>query len=126
MENLPEDAIKKQQRHRIEHLQAEMETFKIKYILCVGAFSENLHDAIDEFLYKYDDEHNTNIGIHVITTYHADESDSDIADYFVYATEVIDKEIGCLLAVLDNNSEADHKLLETISQVDRVSRRDTA
>jgi len=80
------------------------------YFVCVGTFSEKLHDEIDELLYQYDDEQGTKSSMNVITTYHADDTPEEVVDYCVYATELKDKDKGCILAVLDENSDRDEKL----------------
>lgn len=88
----------------------------VEYVLCAGEFSETLHDAIDDFLCRYDEEHNTDICNRVVTTYHAEESDIEVSDFFVYATEVKDKERGRLFAILDLDEEADRNLLEALKE----------
>lgn len=80
------------------------------YFVCVGTFSEKLHDEIDELMYQYDDEHGTEHSINMVTTYHADDTLEEVVDYCVYATELRDKDKGCILAVLDETSEKDENM----------------
>ena len=80
------------------------------YFVCVGAFSEKLHDEIDELMYQYDDEHGTERCINMVTTYHADDTLEEVVDYCVYATELRDKDRGCILAIMDESSEEDENM----------------
>lgn len=86
------------------------------YFVCVGSFSEDLHDAIDDFLYRYDEEHDSTLGVNTITTYHVNESYGDIIDFFVFATEIKDKKYGCLLAIFGNNTEENNELMEALKK----------
>ena len=78
------------------------------YFVCVGEFSEKLHDEVDELMYQYDDEHGTEYSINIVTTYHADDTLEEVVDYCVYAAEL--KGNGCILAVLDESSEEDQNM----------------
>lgn len=80
------------------------------YFVCVGAFSEKLHDEIDELVYQYDDKHGTERSINMVTTYHADDTLEEVVDYCVYATELRDKDGGCILAIMDESSEEDENM----------------
>jgi hypothetical protein len=80
------------------------------YFVCIGSFSEKLHDEIDELMYQYDDEQGTERSINIVTTYHADDTLEEVVDYCVYATELKDKDNGCILAILDESSEEDQNM----------------
>lgn len=74
------------------------------YFVCVGAYSERLHDAIDDFFYLYNEEK----GIErsdLVTTYHHNESTEDIIAYFVHGTELRLKPNGGLIAILGDTPE---------------------
>lgn len=74
------------------------------YFACIGKYSESLHDEIDDFLYKYDEELGVERSLNIVTTYHDDESVEDIFSYFVYGTE-LRCEHGCLVAILGDFPE---------------------
>ena len=80
------------------------------YFVCIGDFSEHLHDKIDEIMYHYDDEHETEQSINIVTTFHANETIEDAIDYYVYGTELRDKKHGCLLALLDSDVNEDREV----------------
>jgi len=75
--------------------------------VCLGAFSEQLHDEIDEYIYRFDDESESELTTTILTTYHADESIEDGVNYFVCGTHFKDKTSNCLLAILSEKSYAD-------------------
>ena len=79
-----------------------------KTFVCIGDYSESLHDEIDEIIYEYDDERNNGETLKIITTYHDDESVDDAVNYFVHGTEFPEVKFGGLLAlVADADTEAD-------------------
>lgn len=71
-----------------------------KTFVCLGDYSEQLHDEIDEIIYEYDEERGTDVATKVLTTYHADETIDDAVNYFVHGTELPDPRIGGLLALI--------------------------
>lgn len=79
---------------------------------CLGNYSEQLHDAIDEIIYEYDEEHNTSLATAILTTYHCDESIKDAVNYFIYGTEFPDLENGRLLALVGDNDKEIKEILE--------------
>lgn len=68
--------------------------------VCVGDFSEDLHDKIDDVIYKYDEDHNIREVSEIITTYHDDEPVNDVINYFIYGAEVPESDTGGLLALI--------------------------
>lgn len=71
-----------------------------KTFVCIGDYSESLHDEIDEIIYKYDEERNISEASEIITTYHDDESVDDAVSYFVHGTEISEIKVGGLLALI--------------------------
>ena len=71
-----------------------------KTFVCIGDYSESLHDEIDEIIYKYDEERNISEASEIITTYHDDESVDDAVSYFVHGTEIPEIKAGGLLALI--------------------------
>jgi hypothetical protein len=86
------------------------------YFVCVGAYSEKLHDEIDELLYQYDDDRGTKESVNIVTTYHANETVEEAVDYCVYSTELRDKDNGCILAILDDDSIEDREIKEFLEK----------
>ena len=86
-----------------------------KYFVCIGSFSESLHDEIDELIYQYDDEQGSNISSYVVTTYH--ESIEDAVDYAIFATQLDSSNDECIIAVLDRSETKDQKLLKHLVNV---------
>lgn len=82
--------------------------------VCLGSYSEQLHDEIDEIIYEYDEEHDVEIATGILTTYHADESIEDVVNYFVYGTELPSSENGGLLAIVDTNDRQVRGVLEKV------------
>ncbi len=78
--------------------------------VCLGSFSEQLHDEIDELIYQFDDESGSELATDVLTTYHSDESIEDGVNYYVCTTQFKDKEGSCLLAILNENSSEDREV----------------
>jgi hypothetical protein len=75
------------------------------YFVCVGTYSESLHDAIDDFFYQYNEELGIERSRDIVTTYHTNETTEDVIAYFVHGTELRRKENGCLVAILDDSPE---------------------
>ena len=84
------------------------------YFVCAGEYSEALHDAIDDFLYQHDDEFGVEKSKDIVTTYHADESVEDVVNFFVYSTEIRDKNNGYLVAVLDEDAIFDAEIMRCL------------
>lgn len=78
--------------------------------VCLGSFSEQLHDEIDELIYQFDDESGSELATDVLTTYHSDESIEDGVNYYICTTQFKDKEGSCLLAILNENSSKDREV----------------
>lgn len=74
------------------------------YFACVGTYSEDLHDAIDDFYYRYNEAQGVERS-DLVTTYHHNESIDDVIAYFVHGTELRCRKNGCLVAVLDGAPE---------------------
>lgn len=84
------------------------------HFVCAGEYSEALHDAIDDFLYQYDEQLGSEISKEIVTTYHADESIDDVVDFFVRSTEIRDKKNGYLIAVLDEGEVNDGDVIRCL------------
>ena len=84
------------------------------YFVCAGDYSEQLHDEIDELIYKYDETHNSDKSTNVITTYHTDDSIEEIANFYLYGTEIHEEGHGCLLAILNEEAPEDRKMKEIL------------
>ncbi len=76
-----------------------------KTFVCIGDYSESLHDEIDEIIYEYDEERNISAASEIITTYHDDESVEDAVNYFVHGTEISEVEVGGLLALIGDGDQ---------------------
>jgi hypothetical protein len=76
-----------------------------KTFVCIGDYSESLHDEIDEIIYEYDEERNVSETSEIITTYHDDESIDDVVNYFVHGTEIPGGKNGGLLALIGVGDE---------------------
>ncbi len=85
------------------------------YFVCAGVYSEELHDAVDDFLYQYDDELGVEKSIGVVTTYHADESIEDVVNFFVHSTVIWDKAKGCMVAILDASDSEEMKVIRCLA-----------
>jgi len=86
---------------------------RCSYFACVGNYSERLHDAIDEFLYQYDEEIGSQLSRDIVTTYHNNESTEDVIAYFVHGTELRSAN-GCLVAILDDSLLEDQGIMNFI------------
>lgn len=81
----------------------------VRYIACVGPFSEVLHDFIDELIYQYEEDHDPSVTDRVVTTFHWDETVADFCFFFTDLT-ITDENNGALIAVLDPKSIEDMKV----------------
>jgi hypothetical protein len=82
-----------------------------KAFVCIGDYSEGMHDEIDEIIYEYDEERNISAASEITTTYHDDEPVDDAVNYFVHGTEIPEAESGGLLAILgDGDKEVETSL----------------
>ena len=78
--------------------------------VCLGQFSEQLHDEIDELIYQFDDENRSELATSILTTYHSDEPIEDGVNYYVCGTQFKDKASSCLLAILNENNAEDREV----------------
>lgn len=76
-----------------------------KEFVCIGSYSESLHDEIDNVIYEYDEERNISAASSILTSYQYDESVDDSVDYFVYGTVFPEAKIGGLLALIGDNDQ---------------------
>src|SRR3954468_20386621 len=58
------------------------------YFACVGTYSEDLHDAIDDLFYQRNNELGVQKNRDIVTTYHVGEPTEDVVAYFVHGTEL--------------------------------------
>lgn len=72
----------------------------VKYFVCIGTFSEFLHDDIDEIIYQY---FNYKQDIDVITTYHDSKEIDEGINFFLYTAGTENTVQKNLLAILDDN-----------------------
>ncbi len=79
------------------------------YIACIGTFSELLHDEIDEFVEQ-------NGLLHIVTTFHANDTMEEAVDFCVYGTDLNDQGRNCILAVLDEQCEQDKDVKTLLSK----------
>ncbi|WP_299941871.1 hypothetical protein [uncultured Microbulbifer sp.] len=82
--------------------------------VCVGKFSEYLHDEIDELIYHFDEKHGTELVTKVVTTFHEGEALEDSVNYFIYGSEIHDRGDEKLLAVLNLNHSEDSKVVSVL------------
>jgi hypothetical protein len=78
-----------------------------RIFVCAGTYSEQLHDEIDEIIYKYGEEQGEESIKEIITTYHEEEPIEDVLNYFINGTVNKNHERCGLLALLDIN---DHEI----------------
>ena len=87
-----------------------------KTFVCIGDYSEILHDEIDEIIYEYDAESNISNASEILTTYHEDESVDDAVNYFVHGTEIPSNKNGGLLALMGvDDQEVELSLIARMS-----------
>lgn len=82
-----------------------------KYFVCVGLYSEYLHDLLDDIIFSEDNHEG--IG----TTFHNDETLADVAHFFVHATAMDSNPNGGLVAILATNTENDRNLKSLLEQM---------
>lgn len=72
-----------------------------RYVVCGGQNCEAWHDAVDaEFVRQHmDDPDEVREAVHVMTTWHADESADDVAFFFVLNTNFDDHDFVCYLVL---------------------------
>ncbi|MBB4820190.1 hypothetical protein HNP29_003583 [Pseudomonas alcaligenes] len=84
-----------------------------KSFVCVGSYSEGLHDEIDRILYERCECSHVEEVLTVTTTYHDDESVDDVVSYFIYGTSIPNARSGGLLAVV---GEGDREVKDCLSK----------
>lgn len=79
---------------RIKTLIEKLVDMGCKYFVCAGVYSEELHDFIDDVLLDkaIDSQFESS---NVVTTWHATDTAEEVAEFFLYSTNVS----GCLLVV---------------------------
>ncbi|MCU9947241.1 hypothetical protein [Pseudomonas sp. PDM13] len=84
-----------------------------KNFVCVGYYSEVLHDEIDEILYECCECSHVEEALKITTTYHDDEPVDDVVSYFIYGTSIPDARSGGLLAIV---GEGDWEVRDCLSK----------
>lgn len=89
-----------------------------RYAVCGGQNCEEWHDAVDEEFVRLhlDDRDETLDAVHVMTTWHADETPDDVAFFFVLNTNLDDHDFNRYLVVHVGDSQ-------TRGEVDAAVRR---
>lgn len=82
-----------------------------KYFVCVGEYSESLHDFIDDLILGRPINSNRDKNFHVMTTWHDTDTEEEVVDFFLYLTNVHDS---ILAAVLEDGKQEDDKLKSTL------------
>jgi hypothetical protein len=85
-----------------------------KTFVCIGDYSEIIHDEIDELICQHDAEGNINNASEIVTTFHDDESVDDAVSYFVHGTEIPVTENGGLLALIGADDQKVKERLEKL------------
>ena len=88
-----------------------------RYFICIGEFSECLHDRIDELAYEYDDQLGAEAGINIITTYHSEESIEEVVEFFLFGSDIWDKKNGCMLAILNHDLTKDCEIRTILESI---------
>ncbi len=71
------------------------------FFVCVGPYSEALHDRIDDCLIQMVDESEDQAVLRVLTTFHANESLEEAVRFFLEATQLESHASYCHLAILN-------------------------
>ncbi len=103
--------IREDKIRQLEPLVKKLMNLGCEYFICVGNYSEDLHDLIDEIIldisFKNSNRHYPNI----VTTWHDNDTNEEVADFFLHATNVNN---GLLVAFLDTQIEDDCSLKQVI------------
>lgn len=83
------------------------------YFICVGEYSEELHDALDDFLESIDGFYGKDKQV-ILTTFHTDESAEDVANFFLHGVIEENPSESCQVAVLNEESKFDSELREIL------------
>jgi hypothetical protein len=78
-----------------------------KYFVCAGEHSESLHDFIDDLILERSIDSDLVEGIDVMTTWHDTDTEEEVAEFFLYATNAHDS---LLMAFLEEGRPEDDKL----------------
>lgn len=81
-----------------------------KSFVCVGKYSESLHDFIDEVIVELTLDNNDNNDV-FLTTWHDDQSNDEVIDFFLHTPNWSD---GLKLAMFDNDNPADQGLKKVL------------
>lgn len=79
-----------------------------RYFVCAGTYAENLHDLVDDVIFSWGGRET------ILTTYHEDESNEDVANFFVNATVISSHETSGLAAILDDSRLEDRLLKDSL------------
>jgi len=96
---------------RLDFLIKDLLSLGCIYFVCVGRYSEDLHDLVDDIVLAgslYDNEKSFE---GVVTTWHETDSNDDVAAFFIEATCLAG---GLYIAILDGNNFEDNMLRRSI------------
>ena len=82
-----------------------------KYFVCAGKDSERLHDFIDDMILDISLSGDQENGADIMTTWHDDDTNDDVAHFFLHSTNVSNS---LLVAFLDVNRVEDCSLRKAI------------
>ena len=82
--------------------------------ISIGDYSEQLHDEIDELVYRYNDLHGTKISPSIMTTFHTNDTGEDGVYFFIHCTDFKSNGKNCMLAILDDGSVEDQKVAKLL------------
>ena len=85
----------------------------VKYVACIGTYSEKLHDEIDNLIWRIDNDNKLNI----VTTYHVNDTIEEAVLYCVYATELKDSDKEFILAILDDEASEDREVQKCLEEI---------
>ncbi len=95
----------------IEPLVKKLIELGCKYIVCAGPYSESLHDFVDDVISDMPLGGHQENGVNIMTTWHDTDTDDEVADFFLHATNVSNS---LLVAFLDEEKTEDSRLKKAI------------
>ena len=82
-----------------------------KYFVCAGEYSESLHDFIDDVILERSIDSELGRGISVMTTWHDTDTEEEVAEFFLYSTNVRNS---FMIAFLEEGRPEDDKLKDAL------------
>lgn len=87
-----------------------------KNFVCVGRYSELLHDQIDEIIYLYYFKNNISETVDIITSFQGDETLEDIVNCYVFWEDIGSNKSNYLLALLNYRIREDNNVINELKK----------